>query len=618
MFTLKNKKNLNITRWLSLFTFYNILIALFISLRFYNNQAIPDSFIGFAFAITHSIGQITLLSFLVVFPLFLICKLIPQNVLKYVVVLISCLGLSLFFIDTFIYQQYRFHINAMVVELFIAGGDEVISFSMTMWLSVLLAMVCAFFIQLWVANRLYTHTQSNIAKKVNARLAIGVITCLVAAQVIHIWGDATFTRDVTKQTKILPLAYPATAKSLMAKYGLLNIEAYKTQALLKQKKNKGNLNYPIKPIAYNAPAKPLNIMMIVIDSWRADMASKDIMPNTAAFAENNLNYTNHYSGSNNTRHGMFSLMYGIPGTYWDAMLKQQQGPVLIKTLLAQNYQANVFASAKLTMPEFDQTLFVDIPQLRKNSMGESPWQRDADALNDYLTWQQANKESNENKPTFSLLFLDAAHGYSIPASYPKVFTPSLDNVNYMSLNDDYDAEPFLNLYKNSLHYIDGLIGQALDSIEDKENTVIIITSDHGKEFNDSKQGYWGHNSNYSTFQTKVPLFIHWPNKEAQEFSYQTSHMSIVPTLMKEALKVENNESDYSSGYSLLSQKEGLPWLFLGRSGYYAIKNQSHLYELDRVGNFTIFNDAYQIDDNAKLNINYVQKALQEMSRFYKK
>ena len=62
----------------------------------------------------------------------------------------------------------------------------------------------------------------------------------------------------------------------------------------------------------------------------------------------------------------------------------------------------------------------------------------------------------------------------------------------------------------------------------------------------------------------------------------------------------------------------MPWLFLGRTGYYAIKVENNLYELDRIGNFTIFDDNHREDEQAQININYVQEALLEMSRFYKK
>ena len=589
------------------------MVALLISLRFYQN--LPNSFIGYVFGLVQAVGQLGLLSFLLVLPLFVLAKLSHNK--KIIVIgalILSCTGLTALLADTFIYQQYRFHINAMVMELFIAGGSEIISFPLSMWLMIIGLVIVVILAQVVVVKGVTRYIAHST--KTNKALIYLIPLCVFFSHTIHIWGDATFNRDITKQSKLLPLAYPATAKSLMAKYGLLDVEAHKTQSLLKHKKSKGNLHYPLAEIKSKAKEQKLNILIIVIDSWRTDMMSKAITPNMFAFKDKSLQYLQHYSGSNNTRHCMFSLMYGIPGTYWDTILKEQKSPVLMQTLIAQGYQTNIFASAKLTMPEFDQTLFADVPKLRMHSTGEQPWQRDESLTKDYLLWSKTNKTE---APSFSLLFFDAAHGFSVPDDYQKPFTPSLENVNFLALNDDYEVGPFLNLYKNSLHYIDSKVGEVLKSLEGKlDNTVVIITGDHGKEFNDSNSGYWGHNSNYSKYQTAVPLIIHWPNKAPTTIDYQTNHLSIVPTLMSEALGVTNMPSDYSSGISLFEQKKALPWLFLGRTGYYAIKVENNLYELDRIGNFTIFDDNHREDEQAQININYVQEALLEMSRFYKK
>jgi membrane-anchored protein YejM (alkaline phosphatase superfamily) len=580
-------------------------------LRFY--QSTPSSVIGYVFGLLQAVGQLGLLSFLLVIPLYVLAKLaINKKIIVIAALILSCIGLTALVADTFIYQQYRFHINAMVMELFIAGGSEIISFPLAMWLMIIGLVIVLVVAQMLVVKGLTRYIAHS--HKTHKALIYLIPLCILSSHMIHIWGDATFNREITKQSKLLPLAYPATAKSLMAKYGFIDIEAHKTQSLLKHKKSKGNLHYPLAEIKSLAKEQKLNIVMIVIDSWRADMMSKAITPNIFAFKDQSLQYLKHYSGSNNTRHGMFSLMYGIPGTYWDNVLKEQKKPVLIDTLIKQGYQTHIFASAKLAMPEFDQTLFADVPNLRTHSTGEQPWQRDGNLTKDYLQWAKSNTIL---EPTFSLLFFDAAHGFSIPDDYQKTFTPSLEKVNFIALNDDYDVIPFLNLYKNSLHYIDSKVGEVLKSLEGKlENTVVIITGDHGQEFNDSKLGYWGHNGNYSKYQTAVPLIIHWPNKTPTTIDYQTNHLSIVPTLMTEALGVTNKVNDYSSGISLFEQKKALPWLFLGRTGYYAIKVENNLYELDRIGNFTIFDDNYLEDIQAEININYVQEALLEMSRFY--
>ena len=603
----------NIVRWLTIYTLCNVFVALLISLRFY--QSPPNSAIGYIFGLVQAVGQLGLLSFLLVMPLFVLAKF--SNNKRIIVIgalILSCTGLTALLADTFIYQQYRFHINAMVMELFIAGGNEVISFPLSMWLMIIGLVIVVILAQVLVVKGVNRYI--TLSNKSNKTLIYLIPMCIFSSHFIHIWGDATFNRDITKQSKLLPLAFPATAKSFMAKYGFLDIEAHKMQSLLKHKKSKGNLQYPLAEIKLKAKEQKLNIVMIVIDSWRADMMNEAITPNMFAFKDKSLQYLQHYSGSNNTRHGMFSLMYGIPGTYWDKMLEEQKSPVLIQTLIKQGYQTNIFASAKLAMPEFDQTLFADVPNLRTRSTGEKPWQRDANLTKDYLQW---SKTSSTQDPTFSLLFFDAAHGFSIPDDYQKPFNPSLNSVNFLALNDNYELAPFLNLYKNSLHYIDSKVGEVLKSLEGKlENTVVIITGDHGKEFNDSNLGYWGHNSNYSKYQTAVPLIIHWPNKAPAIIDYQTNHLSIAPTLMSEALGVTNIPSDYSSGISLFEQKKALPWLFLGRTGYYAIKVENNLYELDRIGNFTLFDDNYHEDEQAQININYVQEALSEMSRFYQK
>jgi membrane-anchored protein YejM (alkaline phosphatase superfamily) len=615
LFSQKTAYRTYLYNWLTLYTLCNIVVALLIGSRFYQSQTIPDSFIGILFGLTQGIGQLGLLSFIASLPLYLLAKITNKKQLViYSALILSCIGLTALLADTFIYQLYRFHINAMVIELFIAGGSEIISFPMSMWLIILGLITVVLIGQYCIVKGVTWYIDKD--KKTHKAFLYLIPLCILSSHIIHIWGDGTYNRDITKQSKLLPLAYPTTAKSLMAKYGLLDVEAHKTQSLLKHNKVKSNLDYPLAEIAVTETESKFNIIMIVIDSWRANMVSQTLTPNIFAFKEKSLQYLNHYSGSNNTRHGMFSLMYGIPGSYWDSVLKEQQSPVLMETLINQGYQAQIFASAKLTLPEFDQTLFSDIPSLRLTSEGNKPWQRDEKLTKDYLDWSSNN---SQKKPSFSLLFFDSAHGFSLPDDYKKLFKPSLDEVNFLALNDNYDAEPFINLYKNSLHYIDGKVGEVLDSLTGKlDNTIVIITSDHGEEFNDSKLGYWGHNSNYSKYQTAVPLIIHWPNKTPAVINYQTSHLSIVPTLMSEALGVTNQASDYSSGVSLFKQEAALPWLFLGRGGYYAIKSEKHLYELDRLGNFTIFDDKYQEDKQAIININYVQEALLEMSRFYQK
>jgi hypothetical protein len=47
----------------------------------------------------------------------------------------------------------------------------------------------------------------------------------------------------------------------------------------------------------------------------------------------------------------------------------------------------------------------------------------------------------------------------------------------------------------------------LDKYDIDDNTIVIITADHGQEFNENKLNFWGHNGNFTKYQTQVPLII---------------------------------------------------------------------------------------------------------------
>ena len=65
------------------------------------------------------------------------------------------------------------------------------------------------------------------------------------------------------------------------------------------------------------------------------------------------------------------MFYGIPGTYWHSFLANQQSPVLTQRLQSLDYQLGIFAAASLEKPEFSQTVFRDVKNLRMGSEGDS-------------------------------------------------------------------------------------------------------------------------------------------------------------------------------------------------------------------------------------------------------
>lgn len=170
-----------------------------------------------------------------------------------------------------------------------------------------------------------------------------------------------------------------------------------------------------------------------------------------------------------------------------------------------DYQLGIFASARLTSPEFDQTVFLKVPDLRKESTGDTAVARDQNITEEWLDWFE---QKDDSKPSFSFLFYDAPHGYAFPEDYDHRYEPMLSEVNYLKLNNNTDPMPLMNRYKTSVHFIDSLAKQVLNALSasgEMENTIVVITSDHGEELNDNKQNYWGHNGNFSNLKYTFPL-----------------------------------------------------------------------------------------------------------------
>ena len=103
-------------------------------------------------------------------------------------------------------------------------------------------------------------------------------------------------------------------------------------------------------------------------------------------------------------------------------------------------------------------------------------------------------------------------------------------------------------------YADQLIAELLDTLRTSAlagNTVVIVAGDHGEEFNDLGLNYWGHNGNFSEYQTHTPFVIYWPGATPRIVEGITSHQDLAPTLMRRVLGCRNDIADYSTGVDLL-------------------------------------------------------------------
>lgn len=60
------------------------------------------------------------------------------------------------------------------------------------------------------------------------------------------------------------------------------------------------------------------------------------------YTEQNQSFTQHYSGGNQFRTGMFSLLYGLQGSYGDARIFNSTSPIMTQSFKQAGYQLGLF------------------------------------------------------------------------------------------------------------------------------------------------------------------------------------------------------------------------------------------------------------------------------------
>ena len=451
--------------------------------------------------------------------------------------------------DVAIYKIFKFHLNSMVLNLVLTpGGLESLDQGWgTKALFVVLS--CALGFAQWRFWKLSKGLAGHSFLRGRKALALSsaLLLFVFVDKGLFAWGTLYDSAYITRNAQLFPLYQPLKIRTFAGKYlGVKLDNEVKGGIDVKY----SGLAYPAAPLVVKSPAKPLNLVVIVVDSLRRDMFTADIMPETWAFAGKAAVFRNHYSGGNCTRFGIFSVFYGIYGNYWFNMLGERRGPVLMDTLAAQGYDLRLYASSKLSFPEFNKTCFVNVPRA---GIYDEPAAAGVDGRDEEISGKLTEyiRGRKEKKPYFAFVFYDASHGaYEYPPGFEK-FKPSADT-NRLLLNKD-NIGPLFNKYKNSVLFDDHLIGGILKAVKDTgglADTAVLIMGDHGEAF--LERGRYGHNQGYSPEEVRVPLVLYLPGRAPYVTDGLTSHMDIVPTLLP-LLGVKNPASDYAGGRSLFDR-----------------------------------------------------------------
>lgn len=279
-----------------------------------------------------------------------------------------------------------------------------------------------------------------------------------------------------------------------------------------------------------------DVLLISVDTVRADHLTtygyaRDTTPRIAELARESMVFERAYAPTPHTlsSHGsLFTGLYPIShGLVKRGTVLSPDVPTLAELLSAHGYHTAGFVNAYFLSPEFGFSRGFE----HYDFAHDIDDFRDADATNaDILSWISGIGDG----PLFLFAHFFDPHSdwnrlpYEAPADFsdrfvgdpPDSFRAGNGKVwasRYLALLNrertpvSAEARRHLSdLYDAGLAYTDDRVGMLLDALESRgrlERTIIILTSDHGEEF--QEHGRMLHTQNYEELM-RVPLFVSLP------------------------------------------------------------------------------------------------------------
>lgn len=318
-----------------------------------------------------------------------------------------------------------------------------------------------------------------------------------------------------------------------------------------------------------------NIIIITLDTVRADHLSLydyplNTSPNLKKFAKNSIVFTNAVSPSSWTLPSHASIFTGKYPSHHNAIARHQEldeNELTLAEILQRKGYITVgfiggpyskakygisqgfmdyrdrldFFGSRHTFASFSirpiiDLLFPNFDRAILNSDGE----QSSEELNKKIfKWLDKNKYP----PFFMFInYFDAHDPYDLGKEFRKYFTNEtkeyaevqrmIDIKRYSNVSMN-TVEYMIKLYDTEIFYLDHHLAKLFNKLDElgiKNNTIIVITSDHGEEF--YEHGGFMHGQTLYEELIHVPLLIYYPKEfEAQRIDERVSTTDIFSTVL---------------------------------------------------------------------------------------
>lgn len=321
--------------WGHWFALTNIIIAIIIAAIYVFATPLPETVLGHIFLMVNWLSHIGFLTFFgfVIFVLPLIYIVPKSRFIRGAGSTIAALGLALLAFDALLYTKYGLHLSFGSADLLKNEAQNVMeTLGWQQWGFFLLLFVVWLSFQLILANALWKRIERFQKFRLGMPIGSVFVACFVSSHALHVWADANLYQPIIKQDNLFPLSYPATAKTLMSRYGLLDLESYQQRKALQFDSGLSGISYPTSPIYCSINNNEQMVLLINTDENPVARAGL-------------FSYSEHYDLSASADSAKIAALFGLPEIYHQAL--QQHTPLLLELPAQLGLQVQLFSEQEI-------------------------------------------------------------------------------------------------------------------------------------------------------------------------------------------------------------------------------------------------------------------------------
>lgn len=296
------------------------MLTSLVALSYMQSMIFPQSMETWLFFVVNFVGFygliLTATYFLIYCPVVI---LFPSYYIARIWSIFLILFLNLFlFIDSYIFTQYRFHLNSFIFKL-IKDPEVIMRTDFTPVKLGVIGFITLFMaILFWIrGEKLWRSMQARFSNPVSNWYLVLIAISFVGGQTLQYKSETNGKVAITKIAQLFPLSIQLS-------------QANASQTIKHEPRGYKDFYYPED---INCPSKNnKNVVLITFSDWSNHELNEELTPNVFHYARHGISFKNHFSGGKNQDDGFFSLLYSMTPNYSSSVKNQMVLPVFMTEL----------------------------------------------------------------------------------------------------------------------------------------------------------------------------------------------------------------------------------------------------------------------------------------------